>query len=538
MTKKLKIQTWALLAVSAVLMSLPFLVRTTGPLALFSFVPLFIADRILYENRVKRAWLYFFTAFLAFNVASTFWIWFVSEAGAVAAILLNSLQMTLVFGLFRWFRKMLDKHAGTYPRILPYIFLAVCWLTWEHFYFEVELSWPWLVLGNAFATSTPLVQWYSVTGALGGTLWIFLTGIPAFMAICPENRDKRIAWTSFSAASAILPAAVSLLMYFSYNESGQEHEVVVVQPNIDPFAKYGVLPQANLDTRLLQLAEQSMTENTRLVVTPETFTFDIDIDHPQGSASMERYAAFFSRHPESEMLLGALTYRTYTSTLRPTRSASRLGNIWVDQFNTAMLTDGSQVSSHYFKSKLVPGVEIIPYQNVLTFLGPLVQKFGGSPGSYGTQDEMEALEGKTGIKVGAMVCYESVYGDYSRVATKKGADVLAVMTNDGWWGDTPGYRQHFRFAKLRAIENRRDVIHAANTGISGIIDQKGDVLTKTGWWEECSFRSTIRSNGKMTFFVRHGDVTGRASSWIFILLLAALVVICVSGKRFSRGRSA
>ena len=154
------------------------------------------------------------------------------------------------------------------------------------------------------------------------------------------------------------------------------------------------------------------------------------------------------------------------------------------------------------------------------------------------KDGFEALEGKTGIKVGAMVCYESVYGDYSRVATKKGADVLAVMTNDGWWGDTPGYRQHFRFAKLRAIENRRDVIHAANTGISGIIDQKGDVLVKTGWWEECSFRSTIRSNGKMTFFVRHGDVTGRASSWIFILLLAALVVICVSGKRFSRGRSA
>ncbi len=178
--------------------------------------------------------------------------------------------------------------------------------------------------------------------------------------------------------------------------------------------------------------------------------------------------------------------------------------------------DSQQVYGSYVKSKLVPGVEIIPYENVLKFLGPIVQKFGGSSSSYGTQDEMDAIPTSDGSKLGAMICYESVYGDWSRVATKKGARFLAVMTNDGWWGDTPGYRQHFNFARLRAIENRRDVVQAAKTTLKG----------------------TINGNDALTPFVRHGDRVGRCAGYLFLASLLTLLVFAVSGRRSGRGKSA
>lgn len=540
MTKKTKLRVWLLLFAFAVLLSVPFLIPGSAPLALVSLVPLFLADKVLYDSGAKHCWLYFLAAFLAFNVATTFWIWYVSQAGAVAAIFLNSLQMALVFGLFRWFRKVQDRIWPKSPRIIAYLFLTAAWLAWEHVYFNVEISWPWLVLGNAFATSTSIVQWYSVTGALGGTLWIFLTGIFVFLCITAGERRKASVWMAVSVATAILPIIVSLHMKrVDSTKKGSPCEVVVIQPNIDPFSKYGILPQARLDHRLMELAESYVSDSTRFVITPETFTFDINIDNPSGNSSMMVYADFFERHPNTEMLLGALTYRTYTSSIKPTRSARRIGNFWYDSFNTAMITDGKSISSHYFKSKLVPGVEIIPYQNVLKFLGPLVAKFGGSSDSYGTQDEMDALAGRNGdLKVGAMICYESIYGDYSRMATKKGANFLAVMTNDGWWGDTPGYRQHFRFARLRAIENRRYVVHAANTGISGVIDRQGNVLSSTRWWEETAFRSNIECFDDITHFVKYGDVIGLSACRLFLLALAVTVLSLFWGKRSLRGRSA
>ena len=540
MTKKTKLSIWLLLFAFAVLLSVPFLIPGSAPLALISLVPLFIADKMLHDCGAKHCWLYFLAAFLAFNVATTFWIWYVSPAGAVAAIFLNSLQMTLVFGIFRWFRKMQERSLPKAPRITAYLFLAVTWLAWEHVYFDVELSWPWLVLGNAFATSTSLVQWYSVTGALGGTLWIFLTSIFIFLCITAGERRKVSLWVGISVATALLPVIVSLHMKkVDSKKKGSTCEVVVIQPNVDPFSKYGILPQNKLDIRLMELAESCMGDSTRFVITPETFTFDINVDNPSGNPSMMVYADFLERHPGTEMLLGALTYRTYTSSIKPTRSARRSGNFWYDSFNTAMITDGKSISSHYFKSKLVPGVEIIPYQNVLKFLGPLVARFGGSPNSYGTQDEMVALVGRDKeLKVGAMICYESIYGDYSRMATKKGADFLAVMTNDGWWGDTPGYRQHFRFAALRAIENRRYVVHAANTGISGIIDRQGNVLSATRWWEETAFRSNVECFDDLTPFVKYGDLTGLAACRLFLWALAVIVVSLFWGKLSSRGKSA
>ena len=535
---------WLLVFGFGLLMSLPFLVPHLGFLSLVAFLPLFFLDRQLREKQVRHAFWYYYAAFLLFNVGATFWIWFVSPVGAIAALILNALQMAGVFALGRWGGRVIRRRVKQPLAADAYtlLFFIVAWLTWEHFYFDVEFSWPWLCLGNAFLYSTRLVQWYEVFGTVGGSAWILLCNAAIFLTLTASTRPQRRWCTALATTLVFVPILCSEIRYATYRESDDPIEVVVIQPNIDPFSKYGVLPQSALDARLIELMTESVTPQTRYVITPETFTYNVNADLPLASPSIQQYQTFLRSQPGTHLLLGALTYRGYLSATKPTRSARDRGNQqWIDVFNSAMVLDSAQVYGQYVKSKLVPGVEIIPYENALPFLGAILHKFGGSTNSYGTQDEMEAIPDGNGRRVGTMICYESAYGDWSRIATKKGAAFLAVITNDGWWGDTPGYRQHFNFARLRAIENRRDVVQAANTGTSGVINQRGDVLEKTGWWVETTLRATLNGNDALTPFVRHGDRIGRWAGYGFLISFLFLLILAISSasdKRSGRGRSA
>lgn len=533
---RLKLTALTLAALFAVLMSIPFLIQGCGFLALTAFAPLFCMERIIDRNGLKGCWWYYFAAFLAFNVLSTWWIWNVSPAGAVAAILINTLEMSAVFAAFRIFKRRCSRGCGW----LPYLFFIALWLAWEHLYFNIELSWPWLVLGNAFATSVNLVQWYEVTGALGGSLWVLVSGFVTFKLICALNDHNRRAASvsgAILAAVVIIPAVASLIRYYSYREEGNTLEAVLAQPNVDPFKKFGVTDQNELDASLISLFDSLITPSTRILITPETFTYDVDIDSPSENRSFATYRNYLAEHPGTGMLLGALTRKVYRNGETPSATARGTGSFRYDIYNSAILFDDSDAYSYYHKSKLVPGVEIIPYQNSIPWLGKLVEKFGGSPNSYGVMTHMDALDLGGGLSVAPMICYESVYGDYSRHAVLDGATFLAVITNDGWWGDTPGYHQHFRFARLRAIETRRDVAHAANTGTSGFINQRGDVLQSTGWWVKTSIRGDVHTNRHITFFTRYGDLTGRCAGILAPALILALLVICVSDKISGRGKS-
>ena len=94
---------------------------------------------------------------------------------------------------------------------------------------------------------------------------------------------------------------------------------------------------------------------------------------------------------------------------------------------------------------------------------------------------------------------------------------MCVISNDGWWRDTPGHRYLFAYSRLRAVENRRSIARSANTGISGFIDQRGDVLQKLGWDQRGALTDSLSLNDRMTFYTRYGDVIGRVSNYVFVL---------------------
>jgi apolipoprotein N-acyltransferase len=171
--------------------------------------------------------------------------------------------------------------------------------------------------------------------------------------------------------------------------------------------------------------------------------------------------------------------------------------------------------------KLVPGVEFLPYVGVL---GPIDDKLlGGVSGRNVGQEEPDVLHWDA-LPVGCAVCYESVYGEHCAAYVRKGAQLLSVITNDAWWGDTPGYRQHLNYSRLRAIETRRDIARCANTGISAVIDAHGHILQRSAWWQPALLKGSVNIYTRETFFVRWGDIPGRICVFVFTLLLLAALV--------------
>ena len=546
MTLKMKKENmilWGLAVLFALLMSVPFIIPHTGFLALFGIVPLLCMERIADMMGKKRIWIYHYSAFVLWNAITTFWVCNATVGGGIFAVLANSLQMSLIFGLFRLSKR---KFKGS----LPYIFLAVAWIAWERFYFDAEISWPWLVLGNSFARTTWAIQWYEFTGTLGGSLWIWACNLGLFGlfvsisdgSIAEWNRKARLAALGGYAAILILPFIASAIIGKDYKDAMTSEDmldVLIIQPNIDPYNKFQAMTQAQQNGVLLSMAEKAMkgrkndsTASPLLIVAPETFTSDIICGEYSRSRTWKGFTSFLKDYPNVNLLFGASSYDYFESADRPSHTARQLQDgRWVESHNSALITDGTERTEIFHKSKLVVAVEMTPYPAIFCKIDDLL---GGVMGRCVGQDEISLLNVRTldgeNIPVGCAVCYESVYGEYYTDYIRKGARAMTIITNDAWWGDTPGYKQHLSYASLRAIETRRAIARCANTGISAIISPSGKLLQPTPWWEPAVIEGSIPLRDDVTFFVSHGDITGRICSFIFILLLLALAVRFVTRR--------
>lgn len=538
---------WGLVLLFAGFMSMPFLVPHCGVFALFGIVPLLMMERIVSLSGMRRGWVYHYSAFVLWNAATTFWVCNATIGGGLVAIFANALQMSLIFGLFRFSKKY-------FRGVLPYIFLAVAWIAWERWYFDAQISWPWLVLGNAFARNIHLVQWYEFTGHLGGSLWIWSVNLLLFGFLVSLsdgrwasvwNAKARIAYISALVIVPSVPMIFSKVMFGRYEETDAPLEVLILQPNIDPYNKFQAMSQSRQNEILLEqaaaaLQDRKMSSDSAalpqlLAVAPETFTGDVVTGYVEDGRTFRTFRNFLQDYPGVSLLFGASSYTYYDGPSRPTVTARKIGDKWYDSHNSALIMDGSGSYGIFHKSKLVPAVEMTPYP---AFFCKVDDLLGGVMGRCVGQDEISLLycspgAGETGsVPVGCAVCYESVYGEYFTGYVRKGAEVMTVITNDAWWKDTPGYRQHLSYASLRAIETRRDIARSANTGISAIINQKGEIVERTGWWEPAVIRGKVNLNDRVTFYVEHGDIAGRVSTFLFLLLLAALVIrICLRVRR-------
>jgi apolipoprotein N-acyltransferase len=286
---------------------------------------------------------------------------------------------------------------------------------------------------------------------------------------------------------------------------------------------------------MLELVKGKIDARTEYLVLPETFiTDDINEEFLNESQPVQWMRdSLISKFPDLKIVTGGNTYVFYNDPETVTATARRdeQSGKHYDVFNTAILIDAHHTEV-YHKSKLVPGVERMPFPAVLRPLESLAINMGGTMGSLGTQQNRFVFtDTKKNLGIAPVICYESVYADYVTEYVRNGASLIFIITNDGWWDDTPGYRQHLNYARLRSIENRREIARCANTGISCFIDAYGNISQPTGWWQEAVIKHDMIKNNRPTFFSQYGDLISYCSVITAVLLI--LFTIYQRFKRFS-----
>lgn len=435
---------------------------------------------------------------------------------------LGSLLMTIAFWLYYHLR-LISTRFWSYAGLLCF------WIGYEYLHQTWDLAFPWMNLGNGFAQSHYLIQWYEYTGVYGGTYWVLMSNILvfetylAFRKASPGKRKFILAGRSI--AHALIPILISLILYYGYKEKSNPANVIVVQPNIDPYDKFGELPVSAQIQSLIRLSDSLGQANTEYFIWPETaISKDTEEKSIWEDSNFITIQNFLSRYKNGNVLSGIESFSLYDSAKTSSARYDEHSGQFYDVFNSAILIENSPKVQFYHKSKLVPGVEQTPFSSALSFLKPAFAAFGGSSGSYGKQDEPSVFYSQSGIGAAPVICYESIWGEYVADYVKKGAQFIAIITNDAWWGNTSGKDQHLLYAKLRAIETRRWVARSANTGISAFINQRGDIVQRTEWWVPSSLKEDINLNEGLTFYVKHGDyiaIIGCLGSGVFGILLLA-----------------
>ena len=506
---------------TGVLLSISWPVNGFTPLIFIALVPLLFVQKYLGDNNKKGMFWYSWLAFLIWNVATTWWIWNSTESGAIMAFLLNSLFTATVFQLYHLSRKKLfSNKKGAF-------ILVFYWVTWEFIHMNWDLTWSWLNLGNAFASKHIWIQWYEYTGVLGGTMWVLVANIIVYNVIVEVINKVRGIKLIIPIVGLLfvlsVPITTSVFIYNSYQEDHNPVDIVVVQPNTDPYnEQYSLSFETILDNNL-KLASQKITDSTDFIVFPEsTLQEDIWEEWLDRSTSLRQIKKALGQFPNTTIVIGATTYRLLKEGEKKTNAARKFKKS-IEQyyaFNTAILIEDNQDFQIHHKSKLTPGVEIMPSWWILKPIEKLAIDLGGTTGTLGRETSpVSFISPNKKVSISPIICYESVYGEFVANSVKLGAGLIFVITNDGWWGNSPGYKQHFLFSVLRAIETRRSVARSANTGISAFINQRGDVLQQTPYWEPAVIQQEINANYQMTYYVKNGDYLARISAFVSALLI-------------------
>ncbi len=503
-TIKTHLQLAGLSLLSAALFSISWQPISVVPALFFAFIPLLFIERKLRESGagVGVVLAYVFLTFFVWNLGNTYWLVNASWEGALAAFFINTLMMCLPILVYHISAK---KTAASHAEWI----LITAWLSFEYLHHTWEFSWPWLSLGNAFASFPMAVQWYEFTGVVGGSFWVLYANIKFYRLIVywKENSQRINISRCMNLVFFIgfAPLFLSWYVLSNYKPVGIPITVAVVQPNINPYTdKFEGMTPIQQTQSLLNLATTVTDSNTRLLCFPETaLQGGLDEDHLREEPTVTAVKQFLQAHPNTVILSGADSYKFYPAAQKTITARKYNESYFYDAFNTAFLINQTDSIQIYHKAKLVPGVESMPYQQVFSFLGEAAINLGGTAGSLGRNETAGNFSIGQAQFIAPVICYESVFGEYVTEYVRQGAGLLCIVTNDGWWGNTAGYKQHFEYARLRAIETRRYIARSANTGISGFIDDKGNVISQTEWWTPAAQQATLQYLRGETFYVKY-----------------------------------
>lgn len=560
-------QSVMLAVLSGVLLGFAYPPFPLGVLAYVGFIPLFfLLERPATIMRTV-GWLYL--TYAIFCTISLYWVGGFTHLKDPYLMMAGGLLLfwqpvyfafvTLVFVFVR-------KQFGTKSGVMAFPFL---WVTAEWLYALTELSFPWLTLGNTQTYYLHTIQCIELTGVYGLSFWILVLNVVAYFIITEifANGFSKIAGrrVALFAAIFLLPNMYPFVMrqIGTVPALGRSLTIGIVQPNIDPWDKWeGASTFAGRwkqTLHYLDVVGRQKKDSIDIAILPETAimldlpanneyasivqtTLDgLNIGLVSGYIGMHIYSAGKAPRTSSVFQGTSVHYDAFNAvlyvqprsecnksnnTVHPVPSAER-----IQTNNTVIPVPSAERIQTYNKVRLVPFAERIPYADAVpSLIDPLRWGVGISNWGLG-KDSTVFRDVRYNAKFLAMICYESIFPEYVSTYVKRGAEFLIFITNDSWWGNTSGARQHNRYAVLRAVENRRWVARCANGGISCFIDPDGAMYDATEMYTETSIHHRIETRTDLTFYARHGDWLARLCAVVCVLWIIAAVVLFFGKKR-------
>jgi len=543
--KKAKNKERLLLILSGIMMGVSF-PPVPFPFTLLMFIGLIpylkiieTKERLLDINRSTYLMAFVFSAITIYWVGS--WQKEADTFLMISGILLFFVNPAhlLIFSTLYYFTKKLFK-----KNIALYVF-PLFWVTYEYITMITEFRFPWITLGSGLAFINDFIQAADIVGSLGLSLIVIYINIFLYKAYIHYKVSRRKFYLNLS--TAILIFIIVLVYGFisksSYNMPEKKIRVGLIQPNINPWDKWSTGDLNSFLNLYLDLSKQAVEDGAKLLIWPETAmpVYLMSGGHQSIVDSIYR----FLEQNNVYLLTGMPDLQYHNKNNFPYDAKySENGDFYYTTYNAILLlSPHSREIQRYGKTKLVPFGEKVPYADKITFLGSLMKwEVGLSGWNVGqdttvfsipfpeTNNNVITYSEKDTLHINGLVCYESIFPDFVSQFVYKGAEMIAVVTNDSWYGKLSGPYQHKEYAALRAVENRRSVVRAANGGISCIINPLGITETESEMFVKTFIVGDVVIEDEETFFTSNPLIIPILSSVFSIWILGIFILKKIKTK--------
>lgn len=482
-------------------------------LAWIALVPALIS---LYKKDLKFALKAGFLMGLVYFFGTTYWIYhalhFYGSMPFVLSILvviLLSMYLSIYIAVFCLLYATALKNSS-----IPSIVTAPCiWTSLEFIRSYAFTGFPWSSLGYSQYKFLSLIQVADITGIYGiSFLIVAFNGLISDIYITKKIQNEKPLYSPFSLVVSIISFSVMLILIFSYgffrlyqDRGDALFKAAIIQGNIEQDKKWDIQYQKAVLLTYKELTLQAAEKKPDIIIWPETalpFIFREDKYLTEDLISFQKELGAY-------MLFGSILIREKEETKQSGKFKNSLSN------SALLLDKNGNISYIYDKIHLVPFGEYVPLRNVLFFIDKLVYGIGDY---YPGDRYLSAVTPFGGFAT--LICYEIIFPGLVRKFYINGGDFIVTITNDAWFGDTFGPYQHFSMAVFRAVENRKPVLRAANSGISGFIDSNGRIIETSRLFEKTYLFKEIKKDKTLAFYTKFGDIF----SYLCITITAALIV--------------
>ncbi|MFC1868718.1 apolipoprotein N-acyltransferase [Thermodesulfobacteriota bacterium] len=489
-------------------------------MAWFALVPLL---KCLEKESRSNAFRLGFIAGLAHFLTLIYWVISVLNTYgglniiiSLGVLILLCLYLSLYLSLFSFLVQYLK---GSRFRALM---IAGVWVSIEYIRAKLLTGFPWCLLGYSQFRYPILIQIVDTVGVYGLSFLIIAVNAVIYQLLFNNGliEKKRYSRSEILLVMVMIIITIAYGNYrlSEYNSERKEKKtiaVAIIQGNMDQSVKWDPAYQKETMDKYQRLTHAAYRFKPDLIVWPETAVPFFFQDNTEFTGEVYR----IPRESGTQLIFGSPAYMK--------------GNGPARYYNRAYLLSSQGVIGHYDKVHLVPFGEYVPLKKFLPFVHRLVP----AAGDFNSGEEIEPLK-LPDLPVGVLICYEAIFPELSRAHVKKGAEILVNLTNDAWFGITSAPYQHLIMSLFRAVENRRPLIRAANTGFSAFIDPSGRIIARGDLFNEEVLIAEIKAgNNVLTIYSQYGDLF--ACIILIICLIKFFHELCYhlfKVKKFDRRR--